>query len=247
LKGAVLYVARTVSPDGALWTKARRFFAVGLQGPKAGSQLLQIRCERGAEISRSMGFPEETAGAIRNLDEHWNGAGHPDGLKGEEIPLLARICGMAQMIEVFYTAFGPVCAEEIARARRKEWFDPTLVDVFLAEAREGRIWESLGESDLAHSVSLMEPVDRVLVADSEWLDLTAQAFAWIIDAKSPFTYQHSEDVARAAAKMTEHMGLPPSLVHDQMRAGLLHDIGKLAVSNRILDKPGPSPMRSLPR
>jgi response regulator RpfG family c-di-GMP phosphodiesterase len=46
-----------------------------------------------------MGFPEETAGAIRNLDEHWNGAGHPDGLKGEEIPLLARICDMAQMIE----------------------------------------------------------------------------------------------------------------------------------------------------
>jgi hypothetical protein len=113
---------------------------------------------------------------------------------------------MAQMIEVFYTAFGPVCAEEIACPRRKEWFDPTLVDVFLAEAREGRIWESLDESDFAHSVSLMEPVDRVLVADSEWLDLTAQAFAWIIDAKSPFTYQHYEDVARAATKITEHMG-----------------------------------------
>jgi hypothetical protein len=70
-----------VSPDGTLWTKARRFFAVGLQGPKAGRQLVQIRCERGAEISRSMGFPEETAGAIRNLDEHWNGVGHPDGFK----------------------------------------------------------------------------------------------------------------------------------------------------------------------
>jgi hypothetical protein len=73
-----------------------------------------------------MGFPEETAGAIRNVDEHWNGAGHPEGLKGEEIPLLARICGLAQTVEVFYTAFGPVRAEVIACARRKEWFDPTL-------------------------------------------------------------------------------------------------------------------------
>jgi response regulator RpfG family c-di-GMP phosphodiesterase len=57
---------------------------------------VRIRCERGAEISRQMGFPEETAGAIRNVDEHWNGAGHPEGLKGEEIPLLAQICGLAQ-------------------------------------------------------------------------------------------------------------------------------------------------------
>ena len=185
-----------------------------------------------------MGFPEETADAIRNLDEHWDGAGHPDGLKGEEIPLLARICGLAQTIEVFYTTFGPVRAEEIARARRKEWFDPALVDVFLAEARAGRLWESLGEPDLARSISLMEPADRVIVADSEWLDLTAHAFARIIDAKSPFTYRHSEGVARVAAKMTEYMGLPESAVRDQTRAGLLHDIGKLAVSNRILDKPG---------
>jgi len=239
LPQALRYVARTVSPDAAAWVRARRFFAVGLEGPKAARELVWIRCERGAEISRQMGFPEETAGAIRNLDEHWNGAGHPDGLEGEEIPLLARICGLVQTVEVFYTAFGPVRAEEIARDRRKEWFDPTLVDFFLAEARAGRLWESLGEPDLARSVSLMEPPDRVLVATPEWLDLTAHAFAQIIDAKSPFTYRHSEGVARATAKMTEHMGLPASAVRDQTRAGLLHDIGKLAISNRILDKPGP--------
>ena len=47
--------------------------------------------------------------------------------------------------------------------------------------------------------------------------------------------------------MTEHMVFPPSLVHDQMRAGLLYDIGKLAVSNRILDKPSLSPMQRLSR
>ncbi len=238
LPQAVMYVARNVSPEGAIWTKARRFLTASLKGPKAARELVQIRCERGAEISRQIGFPEETAGAIRDLDEHWNDAGHPEGLEGEEIPLLARICGLAQTVEVFYTAFGPVRAEEMAHARRKEWFDPALVDVFLAEARAGRLWENLGEPDLARSVSLMEPADRVVVANSEWLDLTAHAFARSIDAKSPFTYRHSEGVARAAAKMTEHMGLPASVVHDQTRAGLLHDIGKLAVSNRILDKPG---------
>ena len=186
-----------------------------------------------------MGFPEGTAGAIRALDEHWNGAGHPDGMKGEEIPLPARICGLAQTVEVFYTAHGPSGAEEIARKRRGEWFDPDLVDVFLAEARMGELWESLGEPDLARSVSLMEPPDRVIAATPEWLDLTAQAFARIIDAKSPFTFRHSEGVARGAAKIAEHVGLSEVEVRDLKRAGLLHDIGKLGVSNRILDKPGP--------
>ncbi|QIN80529.1 HD domain-containing protein [Rubrobacter marinus] len=238
LPRAVVYVARTVSPEGSVWSKARRFLAVGMEGPKAARNLVEIRCERGADISRSMGFPEETARAIRALDEHWNGAGHPDGLKGEEIPLLARICGLAQTVEVFYTAYGPTSAEEMARTRRGEWFDPALVDVFLAEARAGGLWGALGEPDLARSISLMEPADRVIAATPEWLDLTAHAFARIIDAKSPFTYRHSEGVARAAAKIGGHVGLSEGKVRDLKRAGLLHDIGKLGVSNRILDKPG---------
>jgi len=75
-----------------------------------------------------MSFPEETAQAIRNLDERWDGAGYPDGLEGAEIPLLARISCLAQSVEVSYAAFGPARAEEMVRARRMRWFDPALVE-----------------------------------------------------------------------------------------------------------------------
>lgn len=238
LPNAAMYVARNVSPGGAIWSKARRFFAVGMEGQKVAREIVQIRCERGAEIARLLNFPEETAQAIRNLDEHWDGAGHPDGLKKDEIPLLARICGLAQTMEVFYSTFGPERAEDVARSRRKKWFDPALVDAFLAEAREGRIWESLDRRDLTLAVSCLEPTDRIQTATPELLDLTALAFARIIDAKSPFTYEHSEGVARIAVTITEYMGSPASEVQDQRRAGLLHDVGKLGVSNSILDKPG---------
>jgi len=226
-----------VSPEGSFWNKVRHFFAVGLESQKSAWQLIQIRCERGAEITRLMGFPEETAQAIRNLDEHWDGAGHPDGLKQDEIPLLAWICGLAQTLEVFYSGYGPARAEEIAKSRRKKSFDPELVDIFLAEARAGRIWENLGSPDLTRALSRMEPEDRTLSATPERLDLVARAFAEIIDAKSPFTYRHSEGVATVAVAMSEHMGFGQEEVRDQMRAALLHDIGKLGVSNRILDKP----------
>lgn len=115
LPHAALYAARAMSPEGSLWRKAGRLLHLGVQGQRASRRLIQIRCERGAEITRLMGFPEETAQAIRSLDEHWDGAGHPDGLKGDEIPLLARICSLAQSVEVFYTAHGPAAAEEAPR------------------------------------------------------------------------------------------------------------------------------------
>ncbi len=104
LPHAVHYAARTVSPEGSLWCKTGRLSNFGVQGQSACRRLIQIRCERGAQITRLMGFPEETVQAIRSLDEHWDGAGHPDGLRGDQIPLLARICGLAQTVEVLYGA-----------------------------------------------------------------------------------------------------------------------------------------------
>jgi HD-GYP domain-containing protein (c-di-GMP phosphodiesterase class II) len=217
---AALYAARTVSSGGSLWRKTERLLNFAVQGEEATWRLIQIRCERGAEITRLIGFPEETAQAIRSLDEHWDGAGHPDGLKGEEIPLLARICGLAQTVEVFYfyTAHGPAAAEEVARARSGGWFDPGLVEVFLAEAQEGALWESLAREDLRSEVSRLEPADRVLDATPERLDLVSRAFAQIIDAKSPFTYRHSEGVAEVAVAMGERLGFDADARRDLMRA-----------------------------
>jgi HD-GYP domain-containing protein (c-di-GMP phosphodiesterase class II) len=239
LPESFLYVARTVSPGGNLGTRARRFLAVGMERRRANRRLVRIRCERGAEIARLIGFPEATVRAIRSLDEHWEGTGYPDGLRGEEIPLLSRVCKLAQTVDFFYTAFGPSQAEEVARNRRARWFDPALVDIFLAKVRAGSVWERMADPDLLRVVSRLEPADRVLAVTPERLDLTARAFVRIIDAKSPFTYRHSERVAETATAMAEHIVLPTHAVRDQGRTGLLYNIGKLAISNRILDKPGP--------
>ena len=238
LPRAAVYAARTVSPGGSLLKKAGRMVEFAVRGQKASRELIHIRCERGAEITRLMGFPEETAMAIRSLDEHWDGGGHPDGLKGEDIPLLARVCGLAQTVEVFFSAHGPAAAEEVSAVRRGRWFDPELVDVFLAEAAEGALWGDLSRGDPQRQVSRLEPEDRTLAATPQRVDLVARAFAEIIDAKSPFTYRHSEGVANVATAMARRAGFDPDAARDMTRAGLLHDIGKLGVSNRILDKPG---------
>lgn len=239
LPRVALYTARTVRPEGSLLARAGRVVKVAARGQRVSRDLIRVRCERGAEITRLMGFPEETARAIRSLDEHWDGKGHPDGLKGEEIPLLARICGLAQTVEVFFTARGPGAAEEISRVRGGRWFDPELVEVLLAEVRDNGLWGDLSRGDPWREVSRLEPEDRTLEATPERVDLVARAFGRIIDAKSPFTYHHSERVARVAVAMGKRAGFGPDAARDMMRAGLLHDIGKLGISNRILDNSGP--------
>ena len=67
---------------------------------------MEARCDRGAEIARMLFLSEQTATAIHSLDEHWDGRGMPDGLRGEEIPLAARILCLAQTVEVFHATGG---------------------------------------------------------------------------------------------------------------------------------------------
>ncbi len=94
----------------------------------------------------------------------------------------------------------------------------------------------LGRSPERHLAAL-EPEDQILVADEDRLDDIARAFARVIDAKSPFTYLHSERVAELAVTIGRRLHFDEVELRDLRRAGLLHDIGKLGVSTLILDKP----------
>jgi putative nucleotidyltransferase with HDIG domain len=60
----------------------------------------------------------------------------------------------------------------------------------------------------------------------------------VVDAKSPFTARHSQNVAFLATRTACELGIPRREVRALRRAALLHDVGKLGVSNSILDKPG---------
>ena len=202
-------------------------------------QLIAIRCERGANIARQMGFPETTCAAIRSLDEHWNGGGHPDGLKERAIPLLARIANLAQTIDIFHGAKGIAGTMQMVRDRRKSWFDPQLADLVLKWHKDTDWWNWLTESAPEIEVTALEPADPQRVVDVKGLDLVAQSFADIVDAKSPFTYRHSTNVSRWARAIGAKFFTDPRALTRLERAGLLHDVGKLGVSNMILDKNGP--------
>ncbi|HEY6212930.1 MAG TPA: HD domain-containing phosphohydrolase, partial [Vicinamibacterales bacterium] len=206
--------------------------------PAARRSLFEVRCDRGAEIARTLGFSKDTAEAIRAMDEHWDGGGYPDGLKHESIPILARIVGLAQVVEIFASEEGAARAVTVAKQRRGSWFDPALVDAFVGISGDARLWEECTSPALEETIARAEPEGREISADEKRLNDIAVAFSWVIDAKSPYTYHHSERVADFAVAIGQRLGLNDADTTRLRRAGLLHDIGKLSVPNRILDKPG---------
>jgi HD-GYP domain-containing protein (c-di-GMP phosphodiesterase class II) len=228
--------ARTVGIGRPLRERVRHFLGIA-RTPDVTRALIAVRCDRGAEIARSIGFPDLTADAIGALDEHWDGGGYPDGLRGDAIPRLAQIALLAQTVEAFHAAGGVRGALRAVRARRGSWFDPRLADRVLGWKRDRAWWAALGGRDAAQGVAALEPADRVRHVDDAGLDLVARAFADIIDAKSPYTFRHSTNVAGYAAGIAATVGLSGDERRRLHRAGLLHDVGKLGVSNRILDSP----------
>ena len=200
--------------------------------------LVKIRCERGSYIAKKLGFSDAVAEGIHSLDEHWNGGGYPNHLLGEEIPMFSRIANLCQTLEVFYEARGEEDALDAVQARSGRWFDPDLVAATMSLSKQGILWLGLDSKDLLENVLVMEPEERRLIADDATVDSICLAFADIIDAKSPFTYQHSNGVADAAMDIAIHFGMNEFEKKQLRRAALMHDIGKLSVPNSILEKPG---------
>jgi putative nucleotidyltransferase with HDIG domain len=217
--------------------RMQRLFQVAQTQQQDSCTLVKIRCERGSYIAKQLGFSESVAAGIYNLDEHWNGRGYPDGLRKQEIPLFSRIANLSQTLDVFFDARGPEAAVEAAQKRSGRWFDPELVKAAASLAKSGDLWKGLGDENLVQQVTSIEPENRQVVANEDSIDKICTAFAEVIDAKSPFTYRHSNGVADTAVEIGQWFGMSPKSLKLLRRAALLHDIGKLSVPNSVLEKP----------
>lgn len=234
----VQYALSHVAPGKPFLERSRALFALAVNGKRHTKDVTKIRCERGSMLARLMGLPEATAEGILNLDEHWDGGGNPVGLRRTEIPVLSRIMLLAQTLEVFFATQSADAALEVIQQRSRKWFDPELVKAARSLAASGKLWTDIA-SDEAFTVGLnLEPEQKTMAKGDSTLDSICVAFANIVDAKSPFTFNHSSGVANAAVAIARTLQLDRERVFFIRHAALLHDLGKLSVSNSILEKPG---------
>jgi putative nucleotidyltransferase with HDIG domain len=228
-----------VLPEAGPLDRIARIFRMGMAQRRNNEEMISLRCERGASIVTKLGLGADAAEAVRSLDEHWDGDGYPDSLKGEQISLLARICAVAQHLDVFSSERGVAAAMNTLVERSGTWFDPGLVRVAVSLHRSGALWSNClatdSQDDTRRAVLDLDGGRRHKLGTGR-IDQICEAFADVVDAKSHFTFRHSVGVADAAMSIAQGMGLPMDRVQLVRRAALLHDIGKLSVSNAILDK-----------
>jgi putative nucleotidyltransferase with HDIG domain len=233
---AAKYAVNCTLPKGSFFERIRQLGKVA-QNADIGNQIVEARCSRGAVIAQKIGLSYEASECIRNLDEHWDGKGSPCRLQGDQIPLLARIACLAQTLEVYAKTFDLEIAFEVISKRSGKWFDPEIVKCALSFQNDELFWQTVYGGETLSELLKLDIDSKAEIATDIRIDSVCEAFAQIVDAKSPFTGDHSSRVSQYTVTIAEQFGIDADRLTLLRRAGLLHDIGKLAVPNRILDSP----------
>jgi HD-GYP domain-containing protein (c-di-GMP phosphodiesterase class II) len=215
-------------------------FRVGLEFALSGHREMEDTIAHHAAMARALaeqlGLPDEVLAALGGSYEQWDGRGWPGKLKGADVPIAARVAQLAEFVEVAHRVGGVEAAKELARKRGGRQFDPALAKLMCAEA--DTLLSGLDAVGTWDAVIGAEPALAVVLS-AERFDAALLAIASFVDLKSPYTLGHARAVADLAAEAGAQLGGSESAVRTLRRAGLVHDLGRLGVSNAIWDKRGP--------
>jgi response regulator RpfG family c-di-GMP phosphodiesterase len=202
-------------------------------------------CVIGADLLETCPLMAHLAPIVRYHHTHWT------VLQDMDLPLDVKLSAnciyMVDRVDCLAQGF-MASQPDLLRARdavhakildkRGEWFCPDLVDAFLEVSRPELFWRTL-QTDHVHrhaSRWLSETTPQPM--DFEELRSIVAIFSHVVDAKSTFTREHSDGVARLARYLGELFQLSQARCEMLELAGLLHDLGKLRQPDELLNKPG---------
>jgi len=238
-QGKFRSAANTMRMVGAGSPAVHRF-RLGVELAVSGRHDLVGMISRHSALARTLaerlGLPDAVQRAVGASYEQWDGHGWPGELKGDAVPIAARLAVMAEFVEVAHRIGGVDSATALARRRAGSQFDPALSRILADDADDvlggvdsARTWDAVIEAEPALGVRLSgEEFDTALLAVADFVDL-----------KSPYMLGHARAVAGLCAAAASTMGLDEDDMVSVRRAGLVHGLGRLGVSNSIWDKQGP--------
>lgn len=230
---------------GKSWTERIRLGVTFIgDGRRAILSMLENHYLATDAMAERLGLGDDVRASLQQSFERWDGKHTPLGLKGEEILLPSRLIHLANVVEVFHRQHGVEAAVKAAGEGSGTEFDPGVVEVFCEQAPH--LLAGLDVATTWDVVLAAEPTLESTISDDQFEE-ALEAVADFIDLKSPYTIGHSRGVAELAAGAARDLGLPDGDVVAIRRAGLVHDFGRLGVSNGIWDKRGPLTRAELER
>lgn len=193
----------------------------------------------GAKLLEGFKPMQNEAGLIRYHHVHWNYGqglfynGNKVSLGSHIIHMADRTCLKIKPKQNILTQVPSILA--YIDKDKDDIFEPSIVDALHKLSKKEYIWLDLISNNpvrkLPHGL-----FDNLFLNIDDIVDLSI-IFSYIIDFRSKFTARHSAGVAHTAHKLAELMSFSPIECKMMLIAGYLHDLGKLAISDELLEKP----------
>jgi HD-GYP domain-containing protein (c-di-GMP phosphodiesterase class II) len=207
-----------------------------LSGHREAAEMIARHAAMARALAEQLHLPAPVRDALGAAYEQWDGKGWPGELRGHDVPIAARLANLSEFVEVAHRVGGAEAASTLARRRGGKQFDPELAAIVCDEAE--LLLSGLDAVGAWDAVIDAEPALAVVLSGEDF-DAALEAIANFVDLKSPYTLGHARAVSALAAAAGTRLGFPEADVRTLRRAGLVHDLGRLGISNAIWDKPGP--------
>jgi HD-GYP domain-containing protein (c-di-GMP phosphodiesterase class II) len=207
---------------------------------EAQHQMMRLHCEYGQRNVDSLMFRADTGGFVLYHHERPNGLG-PFGKREGEIPLGAELIGIADTFDVI-NHLEQIRPVDLPRIHQSIWdgmgehYTRRAATTMIGILDESML-RSLRNDRILETADMYIPAWLIEMEDQVTLNL-ASFVTHIIDYKSVFTRRHTAQIANKAWLMGGHYGYDLSHRAQFYLAAALHDLGKLAIPEAILEKPG---------
>ena len=222
--------------DPSLPARLARLAAFASRCGSVVHEAMTVHCEVAADFAAGLGFGPHVQDTVRYQYERHDGRSPAFGRAAQTIPRPAQILHLALAADLVRGLSGGGAAAAMVSRRTGTYFDPDVAGAYLDLA--GGLWPDGDEPVPLTDVLSCAPRTPVDELPGDRGLAVCEALADFADLKSAQRGRHSHTVASLAARAASGLGLPAAEQERLRRAGLVHDLGKIAVPNRLLEQAG---------
>lgn len=193
-------------------------------------------CIIGEEIIQNFPFHKTYKNVLKYHHENYDGSGF-FGKCGDEIPLFSQIISIADFFELNYKENSKDALLKLIQLKEGTQFSKDLINRLMDLTKHLGFWMDIKDAFILTSIENLE-MNSIKKYSYEEIKKVTKMFSKIIDSKSEFTKYHSSGLTNKLIAMGKFYGFDEEKIEKLSIAGDLHDIGKLAISNKLLDHNG---------